>query len=62
MQLVSFRHKGLKRFYQDGITKGLSPVMADKLQKLLFALETAEALDQSLLDFLVGTCTRSKAN
>lgn len=37
---------GLKRFYQDGITKGLSPVMADKLRKLLFTLETAEALDQ----------------
>ncbi len=46
MQLTRFRHKGLKQFYEDGNTKGIPPAMADKLSKLLFALETAEDLDQ----------------
>jgi proteic killer suppression protein len=46
MQLVSFRHKGLRLLYEDGSTKGVPPAMADKLRKLLFALETAATLDQ----------------
>jgi proteic killer suppression protein len=46
MQLVRFRHKGLKQLHEDGIDKGVPPAMADKLRKLLFAMETAETLDQ----------------
>jgi len=46
MQLVRFRHKGLKQLHEDGNAKGVPPAMADKLRKLLFALETAETLDQ----------------
>ena len=46
MLLLRFRHKGLRQLHEAGSTKGLPPSMADKLGKLLFALETAEALDQ----------------
>jgi toxin HigB-1 len=41
-----FRHKGLKALHGDGSTKGVPGAMADKLRKLLFALETADSLDQ----------------
>jgi proteic killer suppression protein len=46
MQLVRFRHKGLKQLYEDGNAKGVPPGMADKLRKLLFAMETAQNLDE----------------
>jgi proteic killer suppression protein len=45
MQLVRFRHKGLRQLYEDDIAKGVPPAMADKLRKLLFAMETAKDLD-----------------
>jgi toxin HigB-1 len=46
MRLVRFRHKGLKQLYESGSAKGVPPAMADKLRKLLFALENADSLDQ----------------
>jgi proteic killer suppression protein len=46
MRLVRFRHKGLRRLYETGGAKGVPAPMADKLRKLLFALETAETLEQ----------------
>ena len=46
MLLASFRHKGLRQLYENANTKGVAPEMADKLGKLLFALETAAKLDQ----------------
>lgn len=46
MQFGRFRHKGLRRLYDDDDPKGVPPAMADKLRKLLFALETADSLDQ----------------
>ena len=42
MQLVRFHHKGLRQLQEDGKAKGVPHAMADKLRKLLFALETAE--------------------
>ncbi len=45
MRLIRFRHKGLRQLYEDDNSKGVHPAMADKLCKLLFALETAEDLD-----------------
>lgn len=45
MQLTRFRHKGLRQLHEDGNAKGVQPAMADKLRKLLFALETADDLD-----------------
>jgi toxin HigB-1 len=43
---LRFRHKSLKRLHEDGNTRGVPSAMADKLRKLLFALETAETLEQ----------------
>jgi toxin HigB-1 len=46
MRPTRFRHKGLRRLYANDNAKGLSPAQSDKLRKLLFALETAESLEQ----------------
>ncbi len=46
MRLVRFRHKALKQLHEDDNAKGVPAPMADKLRKLLFALETSETLDQ----------------
>ena len=46
MQFVRFRHKGLRQLYEDDTTKGVHPAIADKLRKLLFALETADGIEQ----------------
>ena len=45
MNLTGFRHKGLKRLYELDNAKGVPAELAGKLQKLLFALETADNLD-----------------
>ena len=47
MEISSFRHKGLKLLYEDDSVKGVPPTMADKLRKLLLALETADNLHQA---------------
>jgi len=46
MEFVRFRHKGLRQLHEGGNAKGVPPAMADKLRKLLLALETAETLEQ----------------
>lgn len=46
MQIASLRHKGLRQLHPDGNARGAPPEMADKLRKLLFALETADELEQ----------------
>jgi proteic killer suppression protein len=46
MQLSRFRHKGLRNLYAEDSAKGVPPAMADKLRKLLFALETANDIDE----------------
>ncbi len=46
MILTRFRHKGLKRLYARDDARGVPSEMADKVRKLLFALETAENVDQ----------------
>ena len=46
MQLVRFRHKGLRQLAEEGDAKAVPSAMADKLRKLLFALETADHLGQ----------------
>ena len=46
MQLVRFRDKGRRRLYEDGNASAVASAMADKLRKLLLALETAETLEQ----------------
>lgn len=46
MRLTGFRHKGLKQIHTGESAKGVTAAMAGKLRKLLFALETANSLDQ----------------
>jgi len=46
MRLASFRHKGLRQIHAGENAKGVLAAMADKLRKLLFALETANSVDQ----------------
>jgi proteic killer suppression protein len=46
MHLGRFRHKGLRQLYHKNSAKGVSSNAADKLRYLLFAIETAENLDQ----------------
>jgi proteic killer suppression protein len=46
MRLSSFRHKGLKQIHAGDNARGVPAAMADKLRKLLFALETANGVDQ----------------
>jgi addiction module HigA family antidote len=52
MHLARFRHKGLRQLYEDDIAKGVPPEMADKLRKLLLAMETAK--DVGLLSRFPG--------
>ena len=60
LQLGRFRHKGLKALHDDDSVKAVPGAMADKLRKLLFALETAAALTK-LAGFRAGNCIRSRA-
>ena len=46
MELVRFRNKGLRQLYEDENARSVAPAMAEKLSKLLFAIETAESLEQ----------------
>ena len=46
MEFGRFRHKGLQALHDDDDLQSVPSTMADKLRKLLFALETAESLDQ----------------
>ena len=46
MQLTRFCHKGLRQLHAEDKPRGVPPAMADKLRKLLFALETANDLAQ----------------
>jgi len=39
--IESFRHKGLKRLFQKGEAKGISPDLLDKLENILFVLNRA---------------------
>ncbi len=45
MLIDGFRHKGLRQLYEDDNAKGVQAAAADKLRKLLFAIETAAAID-----------------
>lgn len=41
--IKSFRHKGLGAFFQSGNKAGIRPDHADKLRKILFALDQAKS-------------------
>lgn len=59
MKIRSFTHTGLKRLYQDGNAKGVSPDTVDKLRKMFVFLDTmldAEEL-RALATWKVHTLT-----
>lgn len=45
MRIESIRHKGLRQLYEDDNARGVQASAADKLKKLLLAIETASGLD-----------------
>lgn len=42
----NFRHRGLKRLYQDDERKGLPPEMTDKISRVLARLDVAKGREQ----------------
>ena len=43
--IKSFRHKGLKKFFETGIRTGIQPKHAKRLRMQLAALETAQSIE-----------------
>jgi toxin HigB-1 len=43
--IQSFRHKGLRRFYESGSAAGIQPKHVKRLRLLLVALDTAHVID-----------------
>lgn len=43
--IESFKHKGLRKFYETGSTAGIQAEHAERLQDLLTALDTAQVID-----------------
>ncbi|MDH4245786.1 MAG: type II toxin-antitoxin system RelE/ParE family toxin [Nitrospira sp.] len=41
----SFRHKGLKKFFESGSTAGIQPHHSKRLRMLLAALDTAQSIE-----------------
>jgi proteic killer suppression protein len=46
VRIRAFAHKGLKRFYEDDIAKGIPASCQDKLRKMLAFLDDIEDLDE----------------
>ena len=42
--IQSFRHKGLRRFYESGSVAGIQPKHAKRLRMLLLALDTSQTI------------------
>jgi proteic killer suppression protein len=45
LMIQSFRHKGLRRFYESGSHTGIQPHHAKRLRMQLVALDTAQIID-----------------
>ena len=43
--IQNFRHKGLKRLFEDGDRKGIRPDLIEKVENILFVLNRAKAPD-----------------
>jgi proteic killer suppression protein len=43
--IASFRHKGLRKYFESGSVAGIQPTHARRLQMQLAALDTAETID-----------------
>ncbi len=60
MQLVRFRHKGLRQFHEDGNAKGAPSEMTDKLASF-FSRSKPRRRWSSSAGFQAGSCIRLKA-
>lgn len=43
--IQQFKHKGLKRLFESGISSGVNPQQVIRIRKILALLETAETLE-----------------
>lgn len=43
--ITSFRHKGLRKYYESGSMSGIQPAHAKRLKMQLAALETAQTIE-----------------
>ena len=43
--IVSFRHKGLKRIFEDGVRKGVSAEHVERIENILGLLDAAEKVE-----------------
>jgi len=43
--IISFKHKGLQKFYESGSTAGIQSVHKSKLRMILAALDSAQEID-----------------
>jgi len=43
--IQKFKHKGLKRLFESGISSGIDPQHADRIRKILALLETDETIE-----------------
>jgi proteic killer suppression protein len=43
--IQSFRHKGLRKFFESGIAAGIQPHHGKRLRMLLVALDTAQSVE-----------------
>lgn len=46
MDIVSFKHKGLRRFFERNDTRGISQSHVKKLRQIFMAIDSAETLDE----------------
>ena len=50
--IISFRHKGLQKYFESGSLAGIQPAHANRLKMQLAALDTAQAIeDMDILGF-----------
>lgn len=47
--IASFRHKGLRRFFESGDTRGIDAEQAGRIRTILTVLDAAETLDELML-------------
>ena len=59
MQLVRFRHKGLRQLHEEGSARGVPSAMADKLRNFCSPSKLPRRWS-SFAAFPVGSCIRSK--
>jgi len=43
--IQKFKHKGLKRLFESGVSSGVDPQHVDRIRKILALLETAETVE-----------------